>query len=111
MIYYLNGSQCTFTEMLGAYVANSTAKEEHLLGMVVDLVDRHLRRLEPTPAQCRTITVDTQGCTRCADDGEACADTGFTASRRSSGCTLTPCLKIVCQTPNCIRGGNVVSTD
>jgi hypothetical protein len=37
MIYYLNGSQCTFTEMLAAYVANSTTKEEHLLGMVVGL--------------------------------------------------------------------------
>jgi hypothetical protein len=48
------------------------------------LVDRHLRRLEPTAAQCRTITVDTQGCIRFADDGEACADTSLIASPRSS---------------------------
>jgi hypothetical protein len=84
MTYYLNGSQCTFTEMLGAYVANSTAKEEHMLGMVVGLVERHLRRLEPTPAQCRTITADTQGRIRFADGGEAAVNTGLIASGRSS---------------------------
>jgi hypothetical protein len=84
MLYILNGEQCTFVEMLGAYIAESTAKEAHLLGMVVGILDRHVRKLDPTPVQCQTIMADTHGRIRFAGGNEARtdgsqADIGYTA--------------------------------
>jgi hypothetical protein len=81
MIYVLNGKQCTFAEMLSAYIAASTAKEAHSLGMVIGIADRHLRRLDPTPVQCQTMTADTHGRIRFADVGEAPIDTGRSSHR------------------------------
>jgi hypothetical protein len=84
MICHLNGTQCTFSEMLGAYISSSTAKEVHSLGMVVGLVDRHLRGLEPTPVQCQTIMADTHCRIRFTEAGKASADIGRTQVRGSS---------------------------
>lgn len=61
MIYLLNGKKCTFAEMLVAYISESIAKEVHTLGMVIGLVDRHLRGLDLTEVQCQTVKADTLG--------------------------------------------------